>query len=49
MSDEPRLRWADAFANVLITVLAIALDSVASALLRRRRSPAEKSEDPGPE
>ncbi len=46
MSDKPTLRWADAFANVLITVLALALDSVASALLRRRRSPGEESEDP---
>ena len=46
MDDKPPLRWADAVANVLITVLAMALDTVASALLRRRRSPEEESGDP---
>ena len=39
MDDREEVQWAEAFVNVLLTVIAVMFDSVSSALLGRRKPP----------
>ncbi|MCZ6690199.1 MAG: hypothetical protein O7H41_11385 [Planctomycetota bacterium] len=39
MDDRDEVNWADAAVNVLLSVIAVMFDSVASALLGRRKPP----------
>lgn len=42
-SKDPPIEWAEAAANVVLTVVAYGLDAVALALLGRRKDPRNKS------
>ncbi|MCZ6689747.1 MAG: hypothetical protein O7H41_09100 [Planctomycetota bacterium] len=39
MSDDSKIDWADVAVNVMLTAMAIGLDSISAALLLRRKIP----------